>query len=333
MRQSSGLLTALQLVLRLVLAVGLGVIGWVLIAQVMHRQSPDLEQASVELHKGDTLRARFYLDNYVHTAPTAAATYEEVSGLLSTYGQWSMAEEYLQRGIQACRHVSNTDLAVLHSSLADAYAKTDTAKPQFRAISEASMAQKIDPSSPFVLNTLGYLMVQNDQNLPLARQYLADALRAARKNSDTANEPALLAEIEDSYGWALYKLKDYNGAVDVLTQAADRMSALGSKAEAADVIYYHLGMAYMMAGRAEDARNALNVSLEYNPTSADALSGLSSLKALTAHKPAINQVPAGQKPGDGKAPAAGPAVKAPSLGTKRSIQPGDAPANPATPGA
>ena len=332
MRQPSGLLTALQLVLRLVLAVGLGVIGWVLIAQVMHRQSPDLQQASVELHKGDTLKARFYLDAYVHAAPTAAATYEDVSGLLTASGQWPMAEEYLQRGIQACRGVSNTDLALLHSNLAMAYAQTDTEKPQFRAISEASTAQKIDPSNPLVLNTLGYLMIENDQNVPLAKQYLADALRTVRKNGDASSAPALLPMIEDSYGWALYKMKEYKGAVDVLTQASDHMSALGSRAESLDVIYYHLGMAFMKAGRAQDARNALNVSLEYNPTNAKALSGLAALKAGSA-KTSVTQPPVGRGRPAATTPASGLPAKAVSPGAMQPIQPGDSPAPGAVPGA
>ena len=90
-----------------------------------------------------------------------------------------------------------------------------------------------------------------------------------------------LAQVEDSYGWALYKRgqykpEDYAHAADALYQAIDDVPAK-TPGDMQKMLYYHLGAACRAAGRMEEARHALQVALFYDPKFAEALREFSAL--------------------------------------------------------
>jgi tetratricopeptide (TPR) repeat protein len=89
------------------------------------------------------------------------------------------------------------------------------------------------------LNNLAYLFGEHLGQLDKAHDLARKARSLAPEN------PA----IADTLGWILYKRKDYQGALTLLQEAAEKLSGLPE-------VQYHLGMASYMMGQAEPARLA-----------------------------------------------------------------------------
>jgi len=109
-------------------------------------------------------------------------------------------------------------------------------------------ALKLSPEQPETLNYLAYSWTERGEKLEEARKMLEEAL--ARAPDD--------AHIMDSYGWVLYKLHDYAGAVKNLEAAAMLMSYDAT-------VNDHLGDAYWMAGRRNEARFQWETALDLKP--------------------------------------------------------------------
>jgi tetratricopeptide (TPR) repeat protein len=98
-------------------------------------------------------------------------------------------------------------------------------------------ALEMEPDQPFVLNYLGYSWVEKRRHLDEAQAMIE---RAVEQEPDNGY-------IVDSLGWVLYRLEDYEGAVEWLEKAV----AL----EPDDpTINDHLGDALWMVGRRNEAR-------------------------------------------------------------------------------
>jgi Tfp pilus assembly protein PilF len=80
----------------------------------------------------------------------------------------------------------------------------------------------------------------------------------------TSDNPQLL----DTYGWVLYKRGEAASAVTALLAAS-------SKAPNLAVLWYHLGMAQLLAGQPDAARDSLTRSLK----SGQAFSGMEEARA------------------------------------------------------
>ncbi|VEJ44995.1 tetratricopeptide repeat protein [Bartonella vinsonii] len=92
------------------------------------------------------------------------------------------------------------------------------------------------PDQPQVLNYLGYSLVERDQKLEESLHMLQKASALQTQNS----------HILDSLGWAYYKLKQYNQAVQILETAV--------KLQPEDpTLNDHLGDAYWQVGRKREA--------------------------------------------------------------------------------
>jgi len=88
-----------------------------------------------------------------------------------------------------------------------------------------------NPEDAVVLNSYGYWLADKNKNLPLAGELIKKAL-----DKDPGN-PAYM----DSYGWYLYRIKDYDGALEWLKKAKEK---IGYDKDLA----YHLEMVYMAKG-------------------------------------------------------------------------------------
>lgn len=99
------------------------------------------------------------------------------------------------------------------------------------------LARTLNPTSPDVLNHLGYSWVDRGVHLEQGMDMIRRAL-SLRPDSGA---------ITDSLGWAHYKLGEYEQAIGHLERAAELEPGL---AEISD----HLGDAYWMAGRRTEAR-------------------------------------------------------------------------------
>lgn len=105
-------------------------------------------------------------------------------------------------------------------------------------------ALEIEPDQPELLNSLGYNWVDRGENV---EEGMALIRRAVAARPD-------LGHIIDSYGWAFYRLGDYEQAIPYLERAAELMP---NNPEVVD----HLGDAYWRAGREKEARYAWTAAL------------------------------------------------------------------------
>ena len=102
------------------------------------------------------------------------------------------------------------------------------------------------PENPQANNDLGYLLADNHLQLERAKTLIEKALEGEPENS------AYL----DSMGWVLYRLEDYEGAVEYLQKAADGTGGKDS------TVVDHLGDALIKLGRTDDARAQWEKALE-----------------------------------------------------------------------
>lgn len=125
-----------------------------------------------------------------------------------------------------------------------------------KAEADFRKALEIDPKRPEVLNYLGYSLVEKREKLDEALEMIQRAL-AARPGSGF---------IDDSLGWALYRLGRYDEAVGHMERAAEIMSV-------DPVVNDHLGDVYWAVGRKREAefqwKRALSF-VEFGETSEDA---------------------------------------------------------------
>ena len=118
-----------------------------------------------------------------------------------------------------------------------------------RAEKDLLAALDLSPDEPYLLNYLGYSWVDQGVKLDDARRMIERAVEL---------EPQSGA-IVDSLGWALYRMGDYEGAVEKLERAAE-LEPLDP------TVNDHLGDAYWQVGRRKEAafqwRRALNLDPE-----------------------------------------------------------------------
>ncbi|WP_445811269.1 tetratricopeptide repeat protein [Yoonia sp.] len=123
--------------------------------------------------------------------------------------------------------------------------------PEAEADFRAALA--LQPANPQVLNYLGYSLVERGEKLDEALAMIERAVAALPDNG----------AIVDSLGWVLFRLGQYDDAVEILERAA-------TLAAVDPVINDHLGDAYWAVGRSIEARFQWQRALSFNPTEADA---------------------------------------------------------------
>lgn len=118
----------------------------------------------------------------------------------------------------------------------------ELAERDFRA------ALALEPEQPFVLNYLGYSLVERRENLAEALDMIERAVTAEPENG----------YIVDSLGWALYRLGRYAEAVAPMERAVEL--------EPVDaVVNDHLGDVYWAVGRFREARFQWRRALSFGP--------------------------------------------------------------------
>jgi tetratricopeptide (TPR) repeat protein len=136
------------------------------------------------------------------------------------------------------------------------------------AESDLKAALKLAPSEPELLNFLGYQEVDRGEDLKGGLAMIEQAVKAAPNSG----------AMEDSLGWAHFKLGDYKEAVDELETA---VSLEPSDPE----INSHLGDAYWMVGRRDEAAFQWRRTLTFEPDTELKASVEAKLKDGLAAKP------------------------------------------------
>ncbi|MGF1445260.1 MAG: tetratricopeptide repeat protein [Pikeienuella sp.] len=117
-----------------------------------------------------------------------------------------------------------------------------------RAEADFRKALELEPDQPLVLNYLGYSWVEMGMNLDEARTMIETAVE---------NRPGD-GYIVDSLGWVLYRLGDFDGAVEHLGRAVELKPV-------DPVINDHFGDALWMVGRKTEARFQWHRALSFDP--------------------------------------------------------------------
>ena len=270
----------------------------------MHFQESQSEATTrkwtAALTKKDVVHARALFEDFLHLHPTDPLPYMEISKFCAEFDQPALAVEYAQRGIDACKNAPAPQRAGLYLSLAQAQSLAAPAHPQTGAIASVRTALSLDPQNPVLQNAAGYMLADNDQSLDEAEKLLRQALQSLKQPGADLLSDELRPDMEDSFGWLLYKKGDYTGALAALNQASHHLPS-GEPGYIAKYFYYHLGAAYRKAGQTDEARRTLAVALQYDPAFPEA-------KAEEALLPPQNTPAASPR----DTPPAGPSVVPPS---------------------
>jgi tetratricopeptide (TPR) repeat protein len=135
---------------------------------------------------------------------------------------------------------------------------------KFREATQAAeRAHSIDPASPFIANNLAFFYLEYGGDVNVA---LSLAQQAKQKLPDSSI-------VSDTIGWAYYKLHSADAAITELSETV-------KKDPGNPVYHYHLGMAYIAAGRRTAAARSLEQALSVNrdfPYAANARTALNQI--------------------------------------------------------
>ena len=158
--------------------------------------------------------------------------------LAASMGRWKEA-------IAACREVLAADpedvvAAAACSTLAEALRAEGSPREAAEFLREFLEKHPSKTAQAVGYYELATSLAESDEDLDLALDYAGRALAAAPEEL----KPYPLAAL----GWVHYKRQEYDRAIECLRRSSERA--------AAPMTLHHLGMAYLAAGRAEDAKAA-----------------------------------------------------------------------------
>ena len=235
--------------------------------------------------------ARRQFDMLIKKSPLDATLFNTIMTVCAMEKRFALSLEYGERGLQTCKYNSNADRASLLLTMSGTFTHAHETPPQPQALAYARRALELDPDNPEVLNGYGYILADNARTVQEVNRSISYINRALQFYRAAKGVNMLqLASTENSYGWALYKLGKYDAgayarAADALTTAIDDMQE-GTSGEIQKEFYYHLGSACRSAGRIEEARHALQISLFYDPKYEAALTELKALPPSGGTTPA-----------------------------------------------
>ena len=279
---------------RWVILAGLGFVSWISLAAIL-QAGVGPSPAEQYMSKKEVGKAEAEFEKIVRNAPNNPESYLFVMFVCEKEGRLDLASKYLERALHACKDAPKPERALLYEQQTKILSVTEP-KPQPQTLAAAQRAAALDPNSPNLLNTYGYLLAdslpQGDPRLNEAVTALSRALVLLKPDENPLNrflnpkselEKELLApQAEDSYGWALYKQGKFDLAYNALSEAisdSPKLIQSNKVAEASTmkVLYYHLGAAALKSGKKEEARRALNTSLGYDKNYLEAREAMAEL--------------------------------------------------------
>ncbi|HEV8591962.1 MAG TPA: tetratricopeptide repeat protein [Pyrinomonadaceae bacterium] len=175
----------------------------------------------------------------------AAPAYDEfsnylfISNLYTEAGRYKEAADAADQAYAVARGLERKQLAKLTLATAQQMAgQYDAAEVTLREI------LKVTPGNPIAMNNLGYFLLERDQRLTEALEFIQKAV-----DIDSTN-PSYL----DSLGWAYFKLGKYDEAEKNLRDAARNDPMSGT-------IQEHLGDLYLKQGKDDLAKGSFEKAL------------------------------------------------------------------------
>ena len=191
----------------------------------------------VAMDSGQPGIARERFEALVRAYPKSSNSYLLLSTLLARQSDREGAVKVLRDGVE--RTGRNTMLVLQLAGLLEALGDAEGAIPLYEEVLQ------LNPKSDPAANNLAVLLVNHrpgpeslDRAYELARRF------------ESSDRP----EFRDTLGWVLYLRGDYPAAVPHLEKAV-------AKADPQPEIHYHLGMAYLKAGRTAEAKAQLTQAL------------------------------------------------------------------------
>ncbi len=212
-----------------------------------------LRTATLLAASGQTDASIARLQALADSMPRRPEPAQTLGDVLSDAKRYAEAIPAYDRAIEARRrlndgHLSGDDWQLLFSR-AVAYDRQDH---WAQARADLDQALALSPTQPYVLNYLGYSLVERGLDLPRARLLIRRALDA--KPDD--------GSIRDSLGWVMLRLGDVPGAVRTLERAAEQTPE-------DPTVNFHLGSAYWAAGRHNEAEDQWRWALVLGPEPSD----------------------------------------------------------------
>src|SRR5215470_8033464 len=190
--------------------------------------------------KGSLARAQELYRKAMRAEPRNPTIRVSFALLSASMGRWKEA-------IAACREVLAADPEdVVAAAACSTLAEALRAEGQARESAEF-LREFLDKHPSKTAQAVGYYelatsLAESGEDLDLALDYAGRALAAAPEEL----KPYPLAAL----GWVHYKRQEYDRAIECLRRSGERA--------AAPTTLHHLGMAYLAAGRAEDAKAAFS---------------------------------------------------------------------------
>ncbi len=209
--------------------------GWRLLAS-LYFQNDDLDKAKAALEK-----AR-------HFFPENAQFPVQLGALYSEKKEYEKAEKYLDEAeALADGNVENlSDIYTMRANILIACGDTIAATEQY------DKAIKLNPENISSMNNYAYHLACIDRDLPKALSMAEKVIEAEPDNASWL----------DTYAWVLFKMKNYEKALEYIDKALDAEGA-DKSAE----VYEHAGDIYFMNARPDEALDFWKKALELSPDS------------------------------------------------------------------
>lgn len=191
--------------------------------------------------QGEHARAELLIDDFL--AATPGETRDVVAGVANQLVDEGRGEAAVALVDRALAHLPDDDLLTARGFLLERLDRVPEAVADLRAVLRRR------PDDPVIQNALGYTLVDRTRRLAEGHRLIERALAA---------KPDSFA-IQDSMGWALVRL----GRVD---EGRSWLETAWARSEDPEVAA-HLGEAYWLLGRHEDARRIWEESLAQHPGS------------------------------------------------------------------
>lgn len=151
--------------------------------------------------------------------------------------KWLEAEGLYNQLLKDTQNLSEQAIGIKKWQLFYGRSNSLIGQKKFKAaINDLREALKLEPKNPTLLNALGYILADTNQDLDEALELLQEAVAKRPQNGETI----------DSLGWVLFRLGRYEDALDRLESAISYAPNVGEIAE-------HLGDAYWFTNRRDEA--------------------------------------------------------------------------------